>query len=620
MFFDIRELPKPSPDSPPLPVMRRKGQWLIPLLAALIVLPGCAGFRQAVSSDTEQHTTTDHQNTPDTQARSSSQADSPDRPPEPVYRPIPAATLYSLLVAEMAGQRQRFDISLYNYMDQARTTRDPAIAERAARIAQYVGSDSHAIEAVAIWLAEDQDNPAAHQAAAQLLMEQNQFIRALEHLVILQDLAGISQFDYLAANAAELPEEQQTALLEQLQLLTQKYPGNASLWYACGIMEQHLRRYKQALNNIDKALQHNPAYLSAILQKARILVLMQRSDDAIDWLEDAQDDHPDHKGIQVLHARILLEQRKMDSARDAFAALHKRFPEDSAILLSLALLEEELGQRERAREYLYQLLASQSHTNEAHFYLGKIAQDENDYEAAIEQYAQVSNGREFLAAHLKASYLLNETQGIDAARHYLNDLRADYPQHSSELVRIEVDLLSTAGQPENAMTLISQALSVAPDDINLLYTRAMLAERLDDLNTLEQDLRTVIRLRPDHAEALNALGYTLADRTDRWAEALPLIERALQLTPDNPAVIDSLGWVYFRMGNLERARPLLKKAFDMMKDHEIAAHYGELLWLSGDLNEARDIWQQGLEQTPDSEIILRTLQRLNIDPETLSQH
>src|SRR5690606_29184803 len=111
--------------------------------------------------------------------------------------------------------------------------------------------------------------------------------------------------------------------------------------------------------------------------------------------------------------------------------------------------------------------------------------------------------------------------GVDAARSYLNDLRGDFPQHSSELVRIEVDLLSAAGQPEDAMVLISQALSVAPEDINLLYTRAMLAERLGDLNKLEQDLRTVIRLRPDHAEALNALGYTLADRTDRWAEALP---------------------------------------------------------------------------------------------------
>ena len=617
MFFYIRESRRTSSERPPLPVFLRTGLWLAPLFSALIVLPGCASFGTSPAADQQQSVPADN-----TQPQSIHYKTTPPigTSAEPVYRPIPAATLYSLLVAEMAGQRQRFDISLYNYMDQARTTRDPAIAERAARIAQYVGSDTHAIEAVAIWLEEEPENPAAHQAAAQLLMEQGQFSQALEHLEILQDLAGISQFDYLAANAGQLPEEQQQALLAKFQLLSNKYPENASVWYARGIMEQHLRLYPEALLHIDEALKRNPAYLSAALQKARILVLLQRSDDAIDWLEDIHEDYPEHKGIQVLHARILLEQRKMDSARDAFAKLHKNFPEDSAILLSLALLEEELGQREQAREHLYQLLANQSHTDEAHFYLGKIAQEEEDYDTAIEQYAQVSSGREFLAAHLKASYLLNDTQGIDAARSYLNDLRGDFPQHSSELVRIEVDLLSAAGQAEDAMVLISQALSVAPEDINLLYTRAMLAERLGDLNKLEQDLRTVIRLRPDHAEALNALGYTLADRTDRWAEALPLIERALELTPENPAVIDSLGWIYFRMGNIERARPLLKKAFEMMKDHEIAAHYGELLWLSGDQNEARDIWLQGLEQTPDSEIILRTLQRLDIDPESLSQN
>ena len=540
-----------------------------------------------------------------------------EQPEDIVYRPIPAATLYSLLVAELAGQRQRFDISLYNYMDQARTTRDPAIAERAARIAQYVGSERYALEAVGIWLETAPRDPAAHQAAAQLLMEQGRFSEALQHLTMLQDLTGVSQFDYLAANAGRLPPQQQQQLADQLAEMSSSAPDDPSLWYARGIMAQHLQQYPQALKYIDKALDISPQYLSAGLQKARVLVLLQRYDDAIRWLDHLLQEHPSHKGIEVLRARIFLEQRDLPHALQAFTGLHKNFPDDSTILLSLALLEEELGQRELARDHFYQLLAREDHADEAHFYLGRMAEDDDLPEQAIDQYSQVGAGREFLPAQMKAAYLITELHGLDAARTYLDDLRASYPQQSSELVRAEVELLSDAGRYDDAIRLVSTALSSTPDDVDLLYTRAMLAERSGDLTMLEDDLRHVIRLRPDHAEALNALGYTLADRTDRWSEALPLIRRALELTPDNPAVIDSLGWIYFRMGDVEQARPLLEKAYGMMKDHEIAAHYGELLWLTGDQDQALQVWAEGLQQTPDSPVIERTLKRLDITPEQL---
>lgn len=535
------------------------------------------------------------------------------------YRPIPAATLYSLLVAEMAGQRQRYDISLYNYMDQARTTRDPAIAERAARIAQYVGSSTHALEAVGIWLEEDPHNPAAHQAAAQLLMEQGRFDEALKHLQTLQELAGVSQYDYLAANAGHLPRPQQEKIAAELEALSQQQPDNASLWYARGIMAQHLAQYPQALDFIEQALKLRPDFLSAGMQKARVLVLLNKHQDAIAWLDDLLDDHPQQKGIMVLRARIFLEMRDMEKAQQAFSELHRLFPEDSAILLSLALLERELGQPDQAQLHFYQLLAADAHTNEAHFYLAQIAEDDGQEEEALRHYSEVEGGREFLPAHLKAVALTNELHGPEAARTYLEDLRTAHPQYTTTLVRVEVELLTAEGNNDDAMALLSSALSDNPDDVDLLYTRAMLAERMDNLAMLESDLRSVIRLRPDHAEALNALGYTLADRTDRWSEALPLIERALELSPDNPAVIDSLGWIYFRMGDIDRAQPLLEKAFGLMKDHEIAAHLGELLWISGNHEKALDVWAEGLAQTPDSAIIESTLQRLNIDPETVTQ-
>ncbi|QQD23592.1 tetratricopeptide repeat protein [Venatoribacter cucullus] len=529
-------------------------------------------------------------------------------------RPIPAATLYSLLVAEMAGQRQRFDIALYHYMDQARTTGDPAIAERAARIAQFVGSPPHASEAVDIWLQSEPDNPAPHQAAAQLLMEQGQHQQALQHLEELQRLTGISQYDYLAANAGHLPAEQQQELLQHLQQLLQQQPDNASLWYACAIMQQHLARYDEALHSTEKALQKDPQHLSAGIQKARILVLLKRPDDALQWLQKLRRQHPQNKGIQVLQARILLEQRRMEDALNAFSELHKNFPEDAAILLSLALLYEEAGQYEQASACFYQLLASQAHVNEAHFYLGRIADKEGRPDQAINHFSQVDSGREFLPAQLRAAQLMEQEHGLAAARDFLQEQQQQHPQHQTDLLRIEIELLSSAGEYQTALNLLSDELQQQPEHIDLRYTRAMLAERTDNLPLMEADLRHIIERQPQHAEALNALGYALADRTERWAEALPFIERALEISPDNPAVIDSLGWVYFRMGDIDKALPLLEQAFSLMPDHEIAAHLGEVLWLTGDRERALEVWQQGYEQTPDSPIIDRTLERLQVNP------
>jgi tetratricopeptide (TPR) repeat protein len=532
-----------------------------------------------------------------------------------VYRPIPADTLYSLLVAEVAGQRQRFDISLYHYMTQARKTQDPEISERAARIAQYVGSAELAEEALAIWLQQQPDDPAAHQAAAQLAMDAGDFALALDHMQRLYQLAGISQFDYLAANAARLKIEQKQTLLAALAQLNDQYPDNANLYQARAILEQQLGRYDQALHNNDRAIRLDEDFLAARIQRARLLAQMDRSDDAIDWLEDLENDYPQQKSIAVLRARLLLKQRRMQDALLAFVRLHENFPGDMAILLSLALLEEEIGQPQQAQQHLQQLLNNGAHENEAHFYLGKIAEEQQQPELALTHYQQVTSGREFLAAQLNAAQLLNDTQGLDAARRYLDERRAQYPQQTSPLTRIEVELLASADRQHDAMALLNQALAIESDDHDLLYTRAMLAEQLDDLALLERDLRHLIQLKPDHAEALNALGYTLADRTDRWQEALPLVEKALALSPNNPAIIDSLGWIYFRAGQLDKALPLLQQAYELMVDHEIAAHYGELLWITGEKQRALDIWEEGLESNPDSDIIPETMQRLNASPQ-----
>lgn len=538
---------------------------------------------------------------------------------EELYRPIPADTLYALLVAEMAGQRQQFDVSLYHYMKQARRTGDPDISERAARIAQYAGSQKMVDESIKIWLKSSPDEPGAHQAAARQSVDKHDFKKALFHFERLLQLTGESPFDYMAANAASLPDPEKQHLLMAIQDLDKKYPDNANLSQAQSILSQQLGEYDEALAFNDRALSLDSDFLSAKIQRARLLANMQRDDDAIDWLEDLKYDYPDHKGIGILHARLLLNQEKMHAAHEAFKALHSKFPQDAAILLSLSLLDIELDQDDDAEQHLLQLLAYQQHQSEAHFYLGTLAQKKQQNQKAIDHFSQVTPGREFLNAHLNAAQLIHQSVNLLAARDYLHQTRTDYPGQSTPLTRIEAELLIKAKRPGEAISLLTQTLLDFPDNAELRYTRAMLAEQQDNMKIMEFDLRYILQRQPDHVEALNALGYSLANRTHRWKEALPLVKKALSLQPDNPAIIDSLGWVYFRSGDYDRALPLLKKAFDLTHDHEIAAHYGELLWIQNQQQQALDIWQKGLEHTPGSDVIQRTQERLKATPAAKKQ-
>lgn len=533
------------------------------------------------------------------------------------YRPIPAPTMYSLLVAEMAGQRQRYDVALFHYLDQARKTRDPNVAERALRIAQYVGAANFAVEASAIWLEVEPDDPGAVQAAAQVALGQKEFDRSLDLYVRFYEMTGVAQFDFYAAALLTTDDAVRIEQLAALEALTPTYPKEGNLLYGQALLLQSIGEDDQAIDRINDALKHSPGLLPAGIQKARILARNDRVGEAVKWLDELLDDHPDNKQIAVLRARMLLQAGDVSEARDAFASINAQFPNDDQIILSLALLEEELENYDDAKPLLRELLSNSGKQSEASYYLGRIAEQENDPELAVSYYRQIGESREFLPAQLAAARVLNDEQSIDSAVAYLQERRDSYPQYAPQLRRLETDLLIKADREEEAFAAISEALEQEPEDPDLRYTRAMLAERMGNMELLESDLRLLIEQHPDHAEALNALGYSLANKTERFDEAEVLIERAIALQPDNPAIIDSLGWLYFREGKFNEAGPLLLDAWNRMKDHEIAAHLGEWYWITGDKESARSIWKEGLNLEPESEIIAETLQRLGVDSTSL---
>lgn len=531
-------------------------------------------------------------------------------------RPFPAPTLYSLLVAEVAGQRQQFDVSLVNYLDQAEKTQDAGIAERATHIAQYMGINDYTLRAAQIWVESAPFEAQAHQVLAQSLMIKGDFSNALIHMEAVLELAGASQFDYLALNAQHLTTEQKRNLLQQFEALTKKHPDYPQLWMAKGTILLQLEDYAAALPAFDQALSLRSNYTAAALSKARVLHKLGEAEEALVWLDDLHDNMPKHKGIGILRARILIDLKRFSEARAAFQYLNKNFPDDQSIQLSLGLLNIELQEYDEAIATLTPLTLTRPIADEAYFYLARIAEIQQDSPRALRNLSQVQQGRQFLPAQLQTVRLLMQQEDINAARDYLSRSRSQHPKFNAELVLLEIELLIKEKDFQEAYKVADMALIEDPANVDFLYSRGLLAEKMGDISQLETDLRKIIQLNPNNAEAMNALGYTLADKTDRIDEALILVEQANELSPNNPAIIDSLGWIHYRLGDLYKALELLQKAYEKFPDHEVAAHLGEVLWQLERNDEAQKIWQQGLENNPESSLIKDTQQRLKVDPAT----
>ena len=571
------------------------------ILATALTTIGCSHFQHQELATHDDKTT---------------QQESPSQ-----VRTIPKETLNELLIAEFAGQRQRYDIALDRYLTEAANTEDANITERALKIAQYINDEPAAQEASLLWIKTAPENPNAINAAAYANLQLHKYKESLQLYTRLYESHGIARFDYYAANLAQEERNNHENTLEksltQLQELSEAHPQEANLLYAQAILQQSKQQPEKALKLIDKALKLSPRMLTAAMQKARILVATNQANKAIEWLDEVTQNFPDDKPAAILRARLLLQQKRVKESREAFIDINNRFAGDPQMILSLALLNEELGYLEEAQTSLKQLIGINHYHSPAHYYLGRIAETQNLDLQALQHYQNVGNSKEFLAARFSAANIIQKSQGIDTAIHFLNSSITQYPEQEVKLARLKVDLLLNNQQFESAMEELSLVLTDYPNDADLLYTRAMLAEKLGNLALLEKDLRHMIQHHPANAEAYNALGYSLANHTDRLDEAETLLVKAISLRPESAAITDSLGWLYFRQNKIEKAGALLLEAWQNMKDHEVAAHLGEWYWTTGDENSAKKIWQQGLKLNPESQVIHKTLTRFNIVPSDL---
>ena len=562
------------------------------LLLALVLLSGC----QALAPTS-----------PDDSSATEDVTSAPEKPT--VYSSFSEETLYSLLSAELAGQRNRLDIALDNYVTQAINTQDPGISERAFRIAEYLGADQAALDTSLIWVRNAPDDIEAQRAAAIQLARNGRYDESLVYMEKVLQAKGDTHFDFLALSAVETDAETRAGLQKSFDSLLAKHPDNGQLIFGKALLMQQDGDAEGALKLLEKNPPQN-GEVAPILLRARLLQSLNRGDEALPLLKKSIRQYPDDKRLGLTYARTLVEQNRMAEAKVQFASLVEQYPEDDELRFSLALVCLEGKSWDEAEGYLQELLERDSHVDSAHLNLGRIAEERNDPEGALIEYALVGPGNEYLPAQLRqADILVSHGRGAEASKK-LAAARGEQPDYAIQLYLIEAETLAANNQTERAWSTLQQALKQYPDDMNLLYSRAMLAEKRNDLEQMERDLRAIIKREPDNAMALNALGYTLSDRTTRYAEAKTLIQQAYDLSPDDPAVLDSLGWVNFRLGNLDEAERLLRQALERFPDQEVAAHLGEVLWANGKQREAKKIWGTFLKENPDSPILRKTILRL----------
>ncbi|KPP98178.1 tetratricopeptide repeat protein [Marinobacter sp. HL-58] len=578
--------------------MQKSALLLVTCLFGLS-LSGCA-FLQG---DQEQQPDSSQEDTGNTEAQA-------EQEPEIRYADFEPEELYLLLSGEVAAQRGRFDVTLVNYMKAAQLSRDKAVIERTMRIAQSLNADNAQKKLATLWLDVDPDNMQAHRVSAIQAVKENDLETALGHMERIMDLGGDADFDSLAAMAGNLPPEQQQELLRLYRQMEERHPDDPELQYSIALLLKVTGEPEQALDELAPLLDREPDFQPALVLKGDLLYQTGEKRQALDHLLSNTRRFPDNRQMGTLYGRMLIGEGELQAAQDEFSRLVRRFPDVPGLRLSHALVALENDQTDLAREELTRLIEQGHHTDEAHYYLGRIADEQSDAEQAIGYYNNVEKGNYYFPALARASELMAEQGELDEALTAIRELRDNNPDQEENFHLLEINLLLDQEVNEQALEAANSALEDYPDNVRIRYARAMLLDSMDQSDQAEADLRRIIDEQPENAVALNALGYIITTRSDRYDEARDYIERALEIDPENPAILDSMGWVLYQQGEIEEALEYLSRAWEAYADPEVAAHLGEVLWQTGEREQARMIWEEGFELDSDHPILIETVERL----------
>jgi len=544
-------------------------------------------------------------------------APNPDVPPA-ASPALGADVIYRILVGEIALQRGEPVLAARAYLEAAREAQDPRLARRATRIALDARQRSLALEAAQLWQALDPTDERAKQLTAALTQSgaAGELKADLERVLAEAATNGNALGEaFLQLNHALGSQSDKTAVFRLIVELAKPYPDVAEASFAValagyntGLIDPEVAA--TSVRAADRALELKPGWERAALIKADILA-KSSPDAAIRFLISFLEAMPESRAANGALAQLYVEQKRYAEARSVVEHLWAQDRSDRDLELAVARLSVQMRDYATAEKLLEELKAADfGEPGAVSFDLAQLAEETKHYDEAIALYREITEGDRAWPAKLRIAVVLGKKGDPAEAVRHLASLDPEGREQRIERVQTQALVLREAGDYQGAYAVLSTALSGEPDSAELLYDVAMAAEKLDRIDEVETRLKQLIELKPNDPQALNALGYTLVDRTQRTAEGLKLIEKALALAPADPFILDSMGWAQYRLGNFDDSEKFLRRALADRPDPEIAAHLGEVLWAKGQRESAKEVWQSQLKETPDNPVLLETVRRL----------
>ena len=525
-------------------------------------------------------------------------------PSKELNKSIEPDVLYILLTAELAGQRGQYDIALEGYLLAAKKTKDPRFSERAVMIAMYIKDNSRTNEALSLWLTQDPKNQSARKIATLMALRSGDKALALTHLNALLDFDQATFEGVLLEITTVLEKEEKQALVsDALDAMLIQHPNLAEIYFIQSLLAIQNKDRDLAEAKIKQALKYRPDWDKALLCQAQIAIYAGDSSEASALLKKALVKYPNNLKMSKMLAQVFIKDEHYKEALDLYHKMISNNPSDVESQFAEGLIYLQLNQEDEAEGVFKKLEGQDEWKYQADFYLGKIKEKQGSYKKALEFYDKVSDGAFVFDASLSAISLLQRDKQVNEANARLSALQSKFPKQIVRLTLIQAELFSQQKNYEKSFEILSKALAENSNQKEYLYARALIAEHLGKLDVVEGDLNKILAIEPDNVETLNALGYSLLNNPSRYVDAEKFLKKALSLSPNEAVIIDSYGWLQFKLGNFSGALNYLQQAYDKQKEPEIAAHLAEVMWVSGKRDEAEKLVSRLIRENPADEYL-----------------